>query len=93
MMEKYEKLMQICLDEALKYRFDVAPNPMVAAIVYDENEDKIVSLGVHKKFGENHAEVNAVENAAQVEIKKSSDGNYYYYTNFQNILMMTGLKS
>ena len=25
--------------------------------------------------------VNAVENAAQVEIKKSSDGNYYYYTN------------
>lgn len=67
MIEKYEKLMQICLDEALKYRFDVAPNPMVAAIVYDENEDKIVSLGVHKKFGENHAEVNAVENAGDID--------------------------
>ncbi len=60
MMEKYEQLMKMCLDLASKYRFEVAPNPMVGAIVYDENEDKIISQGVHEKYGENHAERNAI---------------------------------
>ena len=52
--------MDLCIKNAAKYRFDVAPNPMVAAIVYDENQDKIISMGVHKKYGENHAERNAI---------------------------------
>lgn len=60
MMKKYEELMDLCIKNAAKYRFDVAPNPMVAAIVYDENQDKIISMGVHKKYGENHAERNAI---------------------------------
>ena len=60
MMKKYEELMRLCLEQAQKYRFEVAPNPMVGAIVYDEKEDKIISQGVHEKYGENHAERNAI---------------------------------
>ncbi len=67
MIKKYEELMRICLDEALKYRFEVAPNPMVCAIVYDEANDKIISKGTHEKFGENHAERNAILNAGDID--------------------------
>ena len=67
MIKKYEELMRICLDDAKNYRFETAPNPMVCAIVYDEKEDRIISKGVHKKYGDNHAEVNAIENAGNID--------------------------
>ena len=67
MLKKYEELMRICLEDAKKYRFEVAPNPMVCAIVYDEINDKIISKGVHKKYGENHAERNAIIEAGDID--------------------------
>lgn len=39
------------------------PNPFVGAIIYDEKKDEIISTGYHKKYGEAHAEVNAIKNA------------------------------
>lgn len=38
----------------------VAPNPMVGCVIV--KEDEIVSTGYHKKFGDAHAEVNAINN-------------------------------
>lgn len=73
MATMYEKLMLLCILEARKYRFDVAPNPMVAAIIYDEVSDKIVSSGVHKKFGECHAEVEAINSACEMGCEDFSD--------------------
>lgn len=67
MIKKYEELMKICLEEAIKFRFNVALNPMVCAIVYDEANDKIISKGVHKKYGENHAERNAIIEAGDID--------------------------
>ena len=60
---KYNKLMQKCINLAKKANGKNMPNPYVGAIIYDEKEDKIISLGYHKRYGEAHAEVNAIKNA------------------------------
>ncbi len=39
---------------------NVMPNPMVGCVII--KDDEIVSIGYHKKFGEAHAEVNAINN-------------------------------
>lgn len=41
----------------------VEPNPMVACIIVKNS--KIISSSYHKKFGENHAEVNAINEACE----------------------------
>jgi len=57
-MPSDEQLMQRCIQLAKSGARDVAPNPMVGAVlVY---EDKIIGEGYHKKFGEAHAEVNCI---------------------------------
>ena len=51
--------MQRCLQLAVKARGSVRTNPLVGAcIVYD---GKIIGEGWHKKYGEPHAEVNALD--------------------------------
>src|SRR6266404_8293525 len=45
---------------------NVAPNPMVGAVLI--YEDKIIGEGYHQKYGEAHAEVNCV-NSVQEENK------------------------
>lgn len=62
-MKQYEKLMQKCISLALRANGKNMPNPFVGAIVYDEEENKIISSGYHKKYGQSHAEVNAIQNA------------------------------
>jgi len=54
--------MQKAVDEAWKYQGLTFPNPPVAALIVDKDQ-KIVSLGVHKKAGLSHAELDAVKNA------------------------------
>ena len=62
-MNKYKKLMQKCINLAKKAHGKNLPNPYVGAIVYDEKEEKIISTGFHEKYGEAHAEVDAIKNA------------------------------
>ena len=38
---------------------NVAPNPMVGAVIVHDN--KIIGEGYHQQYGEPHAEVNAIE--------------------------------
>jgi diaminohydroxyphosphoribosylaminopyrimidine deaminase/5-amino-6-(5-phosphoribosylamino)uracil reductase len=53
-----EQYMSRCIQLARLGGGDVAPNPMVGAVlVY---EDKIIGEGFHKKYGEAHAEVNCI---------------------------------
>lgn len=54
-----EKFMQMCLTLAKRGKGKVLPNPMVGCIVLDKNGN-IVSKGYHKKYGENHAERDAL---------------------------------
>lgn len=50
--------MQRCLDLAQLGSGYVAPNPMVGAVIVLNN--KIIGEGFHQKYGEAHAEVNAI---------------------------------
>lgn len=60
--------MQRCLELAAKGAGNVAPNPMVGAVlVYN---DEIIGEGWHKQYGEAHAEVNCI-NSVSEENKKS----------------------
>ena len=59
MQKKYEKLMRKCISLAKKYAGKTSPNPLVGAIIFDDNFN-IISTGAHQKCGENHAERNAI---------------------------------
>ena len=54
-----EKYMQQCLELARKAFGSVRPNPMVGCVVLDK-EGNIISTGYHKKYGDNHAERDAL---------------------------------
>ena len=60
-MTKYqhERYMKMCFELALRGKGQVSPNPLVGCIVLDKNGN-IVSKGYHGKYGENHAERDAL---------------------------------
>lgn len=62
MHKSFEKLMKKCISLAQKGEGYVSPNPLVGAIVLNKN-GVIVGYGWHKKYGESHAEVNAINMA------------------------------
>ena len=62
--------MQRCLQLALKGLGNVSPNPMVGCVIVHEN--KIIGEGYHQKYGEAHAEVNAINAVEDKSLLKSS---------------------
>ena len=48
----------------------VSPNPLVGSVIV--HEGKIIGEGWHKKYGEAHAEVNAVDNVVDKDLLKES---------------------
>ena len=57
----YEKFMHRAISNANLYKFTAKPNPVVGAILI--KGEKIISEGYHEIFGQNHAEINAINNA------------------------------
>ena len=70
MLKEYNKLMQRCITLAKKSEGRVSPNPLVGAVIFDDNF-RIISEGRHEYYGGNHAERNAVLNAKE-DIKGKS---------------------
>ncbi|MBL7899619.1 MAG: bifunctional diaminohydroxyphosphoribosylaminopyrimidine deaminase/5-amino-6-(5-phosphoribosylamino)uracil reductase RibD [Crocinitomicaceae bacterium] len=62
--------MQQCLNLALKGSGFVAPNPMVGCVIV--NEDEIIGQGYHQRFGEAHAEVNAINSVQNKKLLSTS---------------------
>ncbi|WP_352432937.1 bifunctional diaminohydroxyphosphoribosylaminopyrimidine deaminase/5-amino-6-(5-phosphoribosylamino)uracil reductase RibD [Mucilaginibacter sp. PAMB04274] len=56
--------MQRCLELAALGIGQVSPNPMVGAVIV--HEGKIIGEGYHRKYGQAHAEVNAVNQALEI---------------------------
>ena len=56
-----EYYMNLALQLAAKGRGKVSPNPMVGAVIVKKG--KIIGRGYHQRYGESHAEVNAIANA------------------------------
>ncbi len=61
MMASHESYMYRCLELAAHGAGNVAPNPMVGAVLV--HLEKIIGEGWHHKYGEAHAEVNCINDA------------------------------
>lgn len=66
----HELFMLRCLELAKLGKGHVAPNPMVGAIIV--HDGKIIGEGYHQKYGEAHAEVNAINNVDDQSLLPSS---------------------
>jgi diaminohydroxyphosphoribosylaminopyrimidine deaminase/5-amino-6-(5-phosphoribosylamino)uracil reductase len=69
----HEKYMQRCLQLAILGAGKVAPNPMVGAVLVNNN--RIIGEGYHQKYGEAHAELNCLNSvvpADTVLVEKST---------------------
>ena len=62
-MNNYEALMRYALEISGKALGNTAPNPMVGAVVLDK-DGNLVGEGYHERAGQPHAEVNALNMAA-----------------------------
>ena len=78
----YEELMLRAIATAEKFKYTAKPNPVVGAIIIKENE--IISEGYHEIYGENHAEINAIEEAQKYQGKK--------FQNFSELSLMCTLE-
>lgn len=56
---QYDNLMEKCINLAKQGEGKVSPNPLVGCVVLDKNGNEI-STGYHAKYGENHAERDAL---------------------------------
>lgn len=61
---------QRCIDLALKGKGNVAPNPMVGAVIVYNGE--IIGEGFHAQYGQAHAEVNAVNSVEDKSLLEKS---------------------
>ncbi len=59
-----------CIELAKKTTGKTYPNPLVGAVIVHNN--KIIGEGFHKKAGENHAEINAINSVENPEILPES---------------------
>ena len=58
-----ESYIQLAIEIAKKGAGSVSPNPLVGCVIIKDN--KIIGAGYHQKFGEEHAEINAINSSAE----------------------------
>lgn len=56
---QYESLMKKCIELAKQAEGKTSPNPLVGCVILDKNGNEI-STGLHAKYGDNHAERDAL---------------------------------
>lgn len=69
-MNVHTRYMMRCLQLAENGRSYVSPNPMVGAVIVCDG--KIIGEGFHRRYGEAHAEVNAVNSVQDKSLLKRS---------------------
>ena len=69
-MKTHEYFIDKCISLARKGALDVSPNPMVGCVIVNNGE--IIGEGYHKKYGKNHAEVNAIHSVKDKSELKNS---------------------
>ncbi len=74
-MTTEEQYISRCIQLAKAGEGNVAPNPMVGAVLVYDN--KIIGEGYHQKYGQAHAEVNCVNNVAEENKAFISQGTLY----------------
>jgi diaminohydroxyphosphoribosylaminopyrimidine deaminase/5-amino-6-(5-phosphoribosylamino)uracil reductase len=71
-MDQDQKYIKECIELAGLGEGKVSPNPLVGAVVLDKDSN-IVGKGYHEKYGEAHAEINALNEAGE----KAREGTLY----------------
>ncbi|MEP6465248.1 MAG: bifunctional diaminohydroxyphosphoribosylaminopyrimidine deaminase/5-amino-6-(5-phosphoribosylamino)uracil reductase RibD [Parafilimonas sp.] len=79
MLTQHELYMHRCIQLAKLAAGNVAPNPMVGAVLVYEN--RIIGEGYHKKYGEAHAEVNCINSVNDAD--KHLIGNSTLYVSLE----------
>jgi len=69
-MKMHESYMRRALELATNGAGNVSPNPLVGCVVV--HEGRIIGEGWHQKYGQAHAEVNAIADVADKELLKRS---------------------
>lgn len=69
-MSQDELYMKRCFDIAQNGQGQVSPNPMVGCVIVHQN--KIIGEGWHQKYGEAHAEVNAIKSISNLDVLPES---------------------
>ncbi len=69
-MQNDKLYLQHCINLALKGAGNVAPNPMVGCVIVHHNS--IIGEGFHAKYGEAHAEVNAIQSVKDLSLLPES---------------------
>lgn len=65
-----ERMMRRCFELAQKGLGNVAPNPMVGCVIAIDGQ--IIGEGYHQKYGDAHAEVNAIRSVKNIELLKNA---------------------
>jgi diaminohydroxyphosphoribosylaminopyrimidine deaminase/5-amino-6-(5-phosphoribosylamino)uracil reductase len=71
----HEHIMQRCMQLAKLGMGNVAPNPMVGAVLL--YKDKIIGEGYHKQYGQAHAEVNCIQSVPEYKKHLIKDATLY----------------
>lgn len=58
-----ETYIKLCNELAKRATGFVSPNPLVGCVIVKNN--KIIGAGFHQKYGDNHAEINAINSASE----------------------------
>jgi len=74
-MNKDELFIRRTIDLAYLGKGNTSPNPNVGAVI--THKDKIIGEGFHQKYGDAHAEVNAVNNVKPDNLSLLSESNIY----------------
>jgi diaminohydroxyphosphoribosylaminopyrimidine deaminase/5-amino-6-(5-phosphoribosylamino)uracil reductase len=69
-MQVEEKYMARCMELAGYGRSSVAPNPMVGAVIV--RRGRIIGEGYHRRYGEAHAEVNAITSVRDASLLRDA---------------------
>lgn len=69
-MSTDEKYMHRCLQLAALGKGNVAPNPLVGAVIV--HNDRVIGEGYHQRYGEAHAEVNAINSVEDPSLLSKS---------------------
>jgi len=64
-MVNYEEIMSLAIQLAKKGKGYVSPNPLVGAVIVKDGN--IISTGYHHRFGDIHAEIDAINNAGDID--------------------------
>lgn len=69
-MQNHEFYMRRCLELAKHGFGNVSPNPLVGSVIVRNNQ--IIGEGYHKKYGQAHAEVNAINSVSNHSLLKEA---------------------